>query len=126
MGHPFSQAFLSNEKDIIDSVKNSNLHKQITYGLSKNLSSTEFSSDDICLSLLKQFLNESPGRFSNDQDDTEYDFPFQAGDYITLFIKMNCFINLSKRTTKQITNTTTTPESWNTLMIMVYKYIQVR
>ena len=25
---------------------------------------------------------------------------------------MNCFINLSKRTTKQITNTTTTPESW--------------
>ena len=112
MGHPFSQAFLSNEKDIIDSVKNSNLHKQITYGLSKNLSTTEFSSDDICLSLLKQFLNESPERFSNDQDDTEYDFPFQAGDYITLFIKMNCFINLSKRTTKQITNTTTTPESW--------------
>lgn len=112
MGHPFAQAFLSNEKDIIDTVRNSNLHKQITYSLSKNLSTSEFSSDDICLSLIKQFLNESPERFSSDQDDTEYDFPFQAGDFITLFIKMNCFIDLRNRTTKQITNTVTTPASW--------------
>ena len=109
MGHPFSQAFLANEKDIIDTVRNSNLHKQITYSLSKNLSTSDFSSDDICLSLLKQFLNLSPERFSNVIDDTEYNFPFQAGDFITLFIKMNCFINLSKRTTKQLTNTTTNP-----------------
>lgn len=125
MGHPFAQAFLSNEKDIIDTVRNSNLHKQITYSLSKNLSTSEFSSDDICLSLMKQFLNLSPERFSNDQDDTEYNFPFQAGDFITLFIKMNCFINLSKRSEKQLTNTTTTPANWtntyNNGLVNTYK-----
>lgn len=112
LGHPFAQAFLANEKDIIDTVRNSNLHKQITFSLSKNLSTSEFSSDDICLSLLKQFLDLSPERFSNDQDDTEYNFPFQTGDFITLFIKMNCYINLSKRTTKQSTTTTTNLASW--------------
>lgn len=94
MGHPFAQGFIKNETDIINDIRNSNLHKQITYSLSNNLSTSSFTSDNICLSLLNQFLENSSERFSNDQDDTEYNFPFQTGDFITLFIKMNCTINL--------------------------------
>lgn len=99
MGHPFAQAFITNESEIISKVIESNLHKQITISLSNNLSTSSFTNDNVCLSLLNQFLENSPERFSNDVDDTEYNFPFQSGDYITLFIKMNSSITLDNRST---------------------------
>lgn len=99
MGHPFAQAFIANESEIISKVIESNLHKQITISLSNNLSTSSFTNDNVCLSLLNQFLDNSPERFSNDEDDTEYNFPFQSGDYITLFIKMNSSITLDNRST---------------------------
>ena len=105
MGHPFAQGFIANESEIINDVRNSNLHKQITYSLSNNLSTSTFSNDNICLSLLNQFIENSSERFSNDQDDTEYNFPFQSGDFITLFIKMNCTINLNEITSSYHTKT---------------------
>ena len=98
MEHPFNQAFISNESKIINDVNNSNLHKQLTTILSTGLTTTSFNNNNICLSLLEQYLEQTPERF-NITDDTEYNFPFQSGDYITLFIKMKSTINLENRNT---------------------------
>lgn len=100
MGHPFNQAFISNESNIINDVNNSNLHKQLTTFLSNGLTTSSFNNNNICLSLLEQYLEQDDERFNNITDDTEYNFPFQSGDYITLFIKMKSTINLEKRETK--------------------------
>ena len=97
MGHPFNQAFIANESKIIDDVNNSNLHKQLTTFLSDGLTTTSFNNNNICLSLINQYLEQSPERFNNTTDDTEYNFPFQGGDFITLFIKMKSIISLEKR-----------------------------
>ena len=43
-----------------------------------------------------QFVDDSPDRFFNEAEDTEYNFPFCPGDYISLFIRMNCSINLNE------------------------------
>ena len=43
-----------------------------------------------------QFVDDSPDRFFNEAEDTEYNFPFCPGDYISLFIRMNCSINLNQ------------------------------
>ena len=97
MGHPFSQAIIKNESSIIENVNNSNLHKQITNALSLNLSTSDFSDNEICLSLLEQFINQSPERFFNEEENIEYKFPFCKSDFITLFIKMSSDITLDER-----------------------------
>ena len=51
LGHPFAQAFLANEKDIIDTVRNSNLHKQITFSSYDNVF--------LCLKVINEILSKS-------------------------------------------------------------------
>lgn len=94
MGHPFAQAFIANESDIIDSVINSNLYLQLTASLVDGLSTSSFAMQELCNSLIIQFVEESPDRFFNEAENTEYKFPFCPGDYISLFVKMNCTIDL--------------------------------
>jgi len=96
MGHPFAQAFIANESDIISSVVNSNLHLQLSTALKENLTTSAYNSNDVCKSVMIQFVDDSPDRFFNEAEDTEYSFPFCAGDYISLFIRMNCTINLNE------------------------------
>jgi hypothetical protein len=94
MGHPFAQAFIANESEIIDSVNNSNLYLQLTNALVDGLSTSSFTTQELCNSLIIQFVEESPDRFFNEVENTEYKFPFCPGDYISLFVKMNCTIDL--------------------------------
>ena len=100
MGHPFAQAFIANEKEIIDTVNSSNLHLQITTSLLNNLTTTDYSDNEICLSVIEQFIENAPSRFLNEVEGEIYNFPFCKGDYITLFVKMSCDINLSEITGK--------------------------
>ena len=96
MGHPFAQAFIANESEIINSVNTSNLHLQLTSALVDGLSTSTFSSQEVCNSLMIQFVEDSPDRFLYEADNTVYNFPFCPGDYVSLFIKMNCTINLNE------------------------------
>ena len=96
MGHPFAQAFIANESDIISRVVNSNLHLQLSTALKENLTTSTYNSNEVCKSVMIQFVDDSPDRFFNEVEDTEYNFPFCAGDYISLFIRMNCTINLNE------------------------------
>jgi len=96
MGHPYAQAFIANESDIISSVVNSNLHLQLSTALKENLTTGAYNSNEVCKSVMIQFVDDSPDRFFNEAEDTEYSFPFCAGDYISLFIRMNCTINLNE------------------------------
>ena len=59
MGHPFAQSFIANESDIINTVNNSNLEKQITNAIADSLNISSFGSSDICMSLLEQFIEQS-------------------------------------------------------------------
>ena len=97
MSHPFAQSFIANESDIINTVNNSNLEKQITNAIADSLNISSFDSSDVCMSLLEQFIEQSPSRFLNELENQEYNMPFCSGDYITLFIKMNCDINLQRK-----------------------------
>ena len=97
MGHPFAQSFIANESEIIELVNNSNLEKQITNAIANSLNITTYTSNDICMSLLNQFIEQSPNRFFNELENYEYNLPFCSGDYVTLFIKMNCEINLQRK-----------------------------
>lgn len=99
LGHPFAQAIIVNEKEIIDKTNESNLHKQFTFVVSDGLQTSSFASHTICDSLLDQFLNNSPERFNDVSDNIEYNFPFHSNDFITLFVKMNGDINLNDRST---------------------------
>ena len=96
MGHPFAQAFIANESDIISSVVNSNLHLQLSTALKENLTTSSYNTNEVCKSVMIQFVDDSPDRFFNEAEDTEYNFPFCPGDYISLFIRMNCSINLNQ------------------------------
>ena len=105
MGHPFAQAFISNESEIINSVNTSNLHLQLTSAVVDGLSTSSFSSQEICNSLMVQFVEDSPDRFLYEADDTVYKFPFCPGDFVSLFIKMNCTINLNEITSDAASTT---------------------
>ena len=105
MGHPLAQAFIANESEIINSVNISNLHLQLTSAMIDGLSTSSFSSQEICNSLIIQFVEDSPDRFLYEIEDTVYKFPFCPGDYISLFIKMNCTINLNEITSDAATTT---------------------
>ena len=94
MGHPFAQAFIANESEIINSVNNSYLYLQITNAIVDGLDTSTFNTQESCNSLMMQFVKESPDRFFNEVENTEYNFPFCPGDYISLFVKMNCTIDL--------------------------------
>ena len=98
MGHPFAQAFIANESEIISTVVNSNLHLQLSTVLKENLTTSTYNSNEICESVMIQFVDDSPDRFFNEAEDTEYNFPFCPGDYISLFVRMNCSINLNEHT----------------------------
>ena len=63
MSHPFAQSFIANESEIIERVNNSNLEKQITNAIADSLNITSFIGD-ICMSILNQFIEQSPNRFS--------------------------------------------------------------
>jgi hypothetical protein len=94
MGHPFAQAFIANESEIISTVINSNLHLQLSLSLKDNLTTNSYNTNEICKSVIIQFVDDSPDRFFNEAEDTEYNFPFCEGDYISLYVRMNCEINL--------------------------------
>jgi len=96
MGHPFAQAFIANESEIISTVVNSNLHLQLSTALKENLTTSSYNSNELCKSVMIQFVDDSPNRFFNEAEDTEYNFPFCPGDYISLFVRMNCTINLNE------------------------------
>ena len=105
MGHPLAQAFIANESEIINSVNISNLHLQLTSAMVDGLSTSSFSTQEICNSLIIQFVEDSPDRFLYEIEDTVYKFPFCPGDYVSLFIKMNCTINLNEITADTATTT---------------------
>ena len=96
MGHPHAQAFIANESEIISTVVNGNLHLQLSTALKDNLTTNSYNSNDVCKSVMIQFVDDSPDRFFNEAEDTEYNFPFCPGDYISLFVRMNCTINLNE------------------------------
>uniref|UniRef100_A0A6C0LZT9 Uncharacterized protein n=1 Tax=viral metagenome TaxID=1070528 RepID=A0A6C0LZT9_9ZZZZ len=94
IGHPFSQAFISNESAIIHKLNSSNIQTQFINALINNLNTSSFNINTICKSIVTQMKNNMPSRFLNEEVDTEYNLPFCPGDYISLFIKMKCNIEL--------------------------------
>lgn len=96
MGHPFAQAFIANESEIINSVVSSNLHLQLSTAMKDGLTTNSFNANEVCKSVIVQFADDSPDRFFNEVEDTEYNFPFCTGDYISLFVRMSCTINLDE------------------------------
>jgi hypothetical protein len=94
IGHPMSQAFISNKGTIINYLHSSNIHNQFINALIANLNTTTFATNDICESILLQMKDKMYYRFGNEVDNVEYPLPFCPGDFITLFIKMKCDINL--------------------------------
>ena len=94
IGHPFSQAFISNESAIIHKLNSSNIQNQFVNALINNLSTNIFKTNNICKSIVLQMKRNMPDRFLDEQNDTEYNLPFCPGDFISLFIKMKCNIEL--------------------------------
>jgi hypothetical protein len=94
IGHPMSQAFISNKQAIINKLHASNIHTQFINAITNNLNTNSFNGNDICRSILLQMKENMYYRFHNEEDNTEYPLPFCPGDYITLFIKMKCDIEL--------------------------------
>ena len=94
IGHPFSQAFISNDSTIIHKLNSSNIQTQFINALIKNLNTNTFNINTICESIILQMKRNMPNRFSNEENNTEYNLPFCPGDYISLFIKMNCNVEL--------------------------------
>tara|TARA_B100001093_G_scaffold508464_2_gene570722 strand:+ start:7037 stop:7858 length:822 start_codon:yes stop_codon:yes gene_type:complete len=94
IGHPMSQAFISNKQAIIDKLHASNIHIQFINAMTNNLTTNSLNNNDICKSILLQMKENMYYRFHNEDDNVEYPLPFCPGDYITLFIKMKCDIEL--------------------------------
>ena len=94
MGHPLSQAFISNDGSIVNDINNSNIYSQFTNALINGLNTTTFKSNNICNSILIQMKKMMPTRFDNEVDNTEYQLPFCPDDKISIYIKMKCNINL--------------------------------
>ena len=74
IGHPLSQAFISNDGSIINDINNSNIHTKFINALTNGLNTTSFQSNNICNSILIQMKKLMPERFDNEQQNTEYPF----------------------------------------------------
>ena len=94
IGHPLSQAFISNDGSIVNDINNSNIYSQFTNALISGLNTTAFNSNNICNSILIQMKKLMPERFDNELQNTEYPLPFCPDDKLSMYIKMNCNINL--------------------------------
>ena len=55
---------------------------------------TTFSTNDICKSIIIQMKKLMVDRFEDEVADTEYQLPFCPGDKISIFIRMKCNITL--------------------------------
>jgi len=94
IGHPLSQAFISNDGSIVNDINNSNIYSQFTNALINGLNTTTFQSNNICNSILIQMKKMMPTRFDDEVDNTEYQLPFCPDDKISIYIKMKCNVNL--------------------------------
>tara|TARA_B100000795_G_scaffold250259_1_gene218319 strand:+ start:1481 stop:2299 length:819 start_codon:yes stop_codon:yes gene_type:complete len=94
IGHPLAQAFISNEGSIINDINSSNIHVQFTNAMVNGLTTTTFSTNDICKSIIIQMKKLMVDRFEDEVADTEYQLPFCPGDKISIFIRMKCNITL--------------------------------
>jgi len=92
---------IKNPTDIRDNIVNTNIPGliglEITNGLNTNTYAT---GNNPLVSMFQQIKRQLPNRFSNDNVDVEYNFPFKSGDTIAIFVKMkaNIFYNTSSST----------------------------
>ena len=100
MGHPQSQMFIKNDQTIIDDINKSNINEQFNEALKTNLTDNSFTYNEVCDSILKQLISDTPSRFIDIIDNTEYDIPYQKGDYFVIFVKISGNIDLEDRSTE--------------------------
>ena len=87
---------IKNPTGIRDNIVNTNIPGliglEITSGLNTN---TYASGNNPLVSMFQQIKRQLPNRFSNDNVNVEYNFPFKSGDTIAIFVKMkaNIFYN---------------------------------
>ena len=106
--HPFAQAPIKNDQEIIDSVNiHSKLNEQFVEGLIENLmerstyiessrSQQATSRNDQLQITLEQMFTQDFGRFTDNTDGVPESFPFQAGDEITVLLRMSGSIKLDQ------------------------------
>jgi len=95
IGHPLSQAFISNDESIVNDINNGNIYLQFTNAMIGGLNTVTFASNDICTSILLQMKNLMADRFENEIANTEYQLPFCPEDNISIYINMRCNIGLN-------------------------------
>lgn len=105
MGHPQAQMFIKNDQNIIDNINKSNINEQFNEALKTNLTNNSFTYNEVCDSILKQLISDTPSRFLDIIDDTEYDIPYQKDDYFVIFVKISGNIDLEERSTSNTGNT---------------------
>ena len=87
---------VKNPTGIRDNIVNTNIPGliglEITSGLNTN---TYASGNNPLVSMFQQIKRQLPNRFSNDNVNVEYNFPFKSGDTIAIFVKLkaNIFYN---------------------------------
>lgn len=93
-GIPKTSGIISNEKEIIKNIINSDLHIQLTSALTYGLNETDLSENPIINSLLKQLKFNKPDRFLGEKKNVLYKIPIIKGDNMSLFIKMSGVLDL--------------------------------
>lgn len=92
---------IKNPTGIRDNIVNTNIPGliglEITNGLNTNTYAT---GNNPLVSMFQQIKRQLPNRFSNDNVNVEYNFPFKSGDTIAIFVKMkaNIFYNATSST----------------------------
>jgi len=87
---------VKNPTGIRDNIVNTNIPGliglEITSGLNTNTYAT---GNNPLVSMFQQIKRQLPNRFSNDNVNVEYNFPFKSGDTIAIFVKLkaNIFYN---------------------------------
>ena len=98
---PDVKDLIKNPTDIRDNIVNTNIPGliglEITHGLNTN---TYANGNNPLVSMFQQIKRQLPNRFSNDNNNVEYNFPFKSGDTIAIFVKMkaNIFYNATSST----------------------------
>ena len=100
MGHPKAQMFIKNDQTIIDDINKSNINEQFNEALKTNLTTNSFTYNEVCDSILKQLIGDTPSRFIDIIDDTEYEIPYQKDDYFVIFVKISGNIDLEERSSE--------------------------
>lgn len=106
--HPFAQAPIKNDQEIIDSVNiHSKINEQFVERIIENLmerstyiessrSQQATSKNDQLQITLEQMFTQDFGRFTSNTDGVPESFPFQAGDEISVLLRMSGSIKLDQ------------------------------